>query len=112
MSRTRRRWGQEGAVGTVYLIHFREPYKQAQHYLGWAKRYRRRIAHHRNGSGARLVQVVNAAGIDWRVVRAWKGTRNDEKRLKGWNNGRRLCPICAEERGWRVVHPQLEEVVI
>jgi len=99
-------------MGTIYLIHFSEPYKHARHYLGWAAHLAARIAHHRNGSGARLLEVVNEKGIAWDVVRAWRGTRADEARVKGWNGNCRICPVCAHAKGVRVESPRLEEVTL
>jgi len=51
------------AAGTVYLLHFNEPYKHARHYVGWtARNVKRRLAEHEDGRGARLLAVVRAAG--------------------------------------------------
>ena len=80
------------ANGTIYLIHFSRPYqaqsgkgeKQVSHYLGWAKNLPARIAHHRANRGARLIAVINEAGIEWEVVRTWQGDKNEERRLKNW----------------------------
>lgn len=80
----------------VYLIHFAEKYEHAGHYLGYAKHLDARIAHHRNGTGARLMQVVNEAGIDWQVVRTWEGGRDVERFLKAKKNAPYLCPVCCE----------------
>jgi hypothetical protein len=82
------------AAGTVYLLHFARPYRHARHYLGYADNLERRLARHRAGSGARLLEVIAAAGIDWRLVRIWPGTRTLERRLKGRHSGVRLCPAC------------------
>lgn len=85
-------------MGTVYLIHFERPYKHARHYLGYAKHLEARLEHHRNGTGARFLQVVNEAGIEWEVVRTWEGDHSLERRLKARKNApRELCPICREE---------------
>jgi predicted GIY-YIG superfamily endonuclease len=87
-------------TGTVYLIHFDTPYKHAKHYLGWSRYLHGRLDHHRRGTGARLLQVVNEAGISWRVVRTWKKQdRNFERRLKNQKNSPRLCPVCASQNG-------------
>lgn len=80
----------------VYLIHFNKSYKHARHYLGYARNLDARIAHHRNGTGARLMQVVNDAGIEWSVVRTWPGGRTVERLLKARKNAPYLCPICCE----------------
>ncbi len=49
---------------------------------------------HRNGTGARLTQVVREAGISWVVARTWRGGRRLERKLKAQHSGVRLCPIC------------------
>jgi len=78
----------------IYLLHFQKPYKHARHYIGYTDDLKTRLARHRAGNGARLIQVINQAGIDWRLVRLWKGSRTDERRLKNIKNAPRLCPIC------------------
>jgi predicted GIY-YIG superfamily endonuclease len=79
---------------TIYLIHFATAYKQARHYLGSTDNLADRIERHRAGNGARLMEVVTAAGISWSVVRTWKGSRKDERKLKQLHNTPRLCPVC------------------
>jgi predicted GIY-YIG superfamily endonuclease len=81
-------------AGTIYLLHFAKPYKHARHYLGWAQHLEARLEHHRAGTGARLMQVVREAGIDWEVSRTWEGDRNLERKLKQRKESPRLCPIC------------------
>ena len=51
------------AAGTVYLLHFDQPYKHARHYIGWAVNLTARLAAHERGYGARLLAVVRDAGI-------------------------------------------------
>lgn len=81
--------------GTVYLIHFDRPYFHAQHYVGWTQNgIMERIERHRNGSGARLLQIVNEVGIPWKVARMWGASRERERQLKKSKNARRYCPIC------------------
>ena len=85
----------------VYLIHFDRPYQHARHYLGTTDNLERRLRQHAAGrrhGGARLMEVVNEAGIIWRIACTWEGGRELERRLKSWNNGGRLCPICKAER--------------
>ena len=84
-------------TGTIYLIHLQTPYKHARHYLGFSTHLKARLDHHRNGTGARFMQVVTEAGIDWNVVRTWKGTRELERHLKNRHNSGQLCPICSKE---------------
>jgi predicted GIY-YIG superfamily endonuclease len=85
----------------VYLIHFDSPYYHARHYLGTTNDLDHRMSQHVRGvraGGARLMEVVTRAGISWRVACTWKGGRDLERRLKGWCNSARLCPVCKAER--------------
>jgi predicted GIY-YIG superfamily endonuclease len=82
-------------AGTVYLIHFETRLHHAGHYLGYCDDLGRRLAQHRGGNGARLMEVISSAGIAWKVVRTWAGDRAFERRLKKRKNTpRRLCPVC------------------
>lgn len=77
------------------MIHLDEPMAHAQHYIGWAKWLKRRIEHHRKGTGANFLKHAVARGIDFSVVRQWEnGDKNLERRLKNRKNARRLCPVC------------------
>jgi hypothetical protein len=93
-------------MGTVYLIHFDRPIGdldnprgQARHYLGYTEDLDARLAAHRSGNGARLMEVLAERGIGWRLVRTWRGGRDLERRLKDRHNSPRLCPICREVTG-------------
>jgi predicted GIY-YIG superfamily endonuclease len=81
-------------MGKVYMIHFEQPYKHARHYVGYSDNLTFRLQHHRNGTGARLMQVVNEAGIGWVVALVAEGTRLDERALKNRKNTPKLCPVC------------------
>lgn len=82
-------------TGTIYLIHFETRLKHARHYLGYSDDLGRRMAQHRSGNGARLMEVITAAGIAWKVVRTWAGDRTFERHLKRRKNvPKRLCPVC------------------
>ena len=81
-----------------YLLHFDRPYYHAGHYLGTTGNLAQRIAAHQDGRGARLVEVIVAAGIRFTCVRTWKGGRNKERALKRLHNGRSLCPVCNKRR--------------
>ena len=83
----------------VYLIHFDQPYKHAQHYLGFVESdLEARIAKHKAGTGAKLLRIVNNVGIKWNVVRTWKdGDRSFERRLKNMGSSKRHCPICKKK---------------
>ena len=82
----------------LYLLHFERPYHHARHYLGYSrdeKTLPKRIEHHANGTGSRLMAAVSAAGIGFAVVRTWAdGDRNLERRLKDRKHGPKLCPLC------------------
>jgi predicted GIY-YIG superfamily endonuclease len=80
--------------GQVYLLHFEVPYRHAQHYLGWTEDLPTRLKDHRRGRGARLMEVITAAGIRFTLARTWPGTRALERRLKNRGGHARLCPIC------------------
>jgi hypothetical protein len=66
-----------GEIGSVYLLHFDVPFGHAKHYTGWARSLDARLAHHANGQGARLTEVVRAAGIGWSLARTWPAARAD-----------------------------------
>ena len=81
-------------VGTVYLLHFDQPYKHARHYVGWAMNVKRRLAEHEAGRGARLLAVVKGAGISWQLARLWPGSRARERQIKRQGGHARHCPLC------------------
>jgi len=80
----------------VYLIHFDRPYKHAQHYIGFTDNLEQREhAHQCTCDGARLLQVVREAGIEFHVVRTWPdGDRTFERKLKNRKKSSELCPVC------------------
>ena len=78
----------------VYLLHFDRPYKHARHYMGYADDVEARMGRHLSGNGARLIQVIQDAGIGWTLVRVWEGDRHTERSFKDQHNAPRLCPIC------------------
>lgn len=95
--------------GTVYLLHFDEPYKHARHYIGWSDNLDARIDAHRNGTGARLLEVIIGAGIGFCVARTWKRkTRAYERRLKKRGGAARICPLCRKEKA-TVLRARLKE---
>src|SRR5262249_10859505 len=83
---------------TVYLLHFNIPYKHARHYIGYTTNLDRRIADHLCGMGARLIEVITSAEVEWRCVRTWRGGRKLERRLKNSKHAALLCPVCSGER--------------
>jgi len=82
-------------MSTIYLLHFDKPLKHAKHYIGLADDLDARLERHAAGHGARLMAVVNDAGITWRCVRTWDGDRKLERKLKRLKATPRLCPICS-----------------
>ena len=84
--------------GTVYLLHFARPYRHARHYTGWTRDLDARLRPHQHGAGARLLEVVAGAGIDWTLARTWPGDRNRERQLKRQGGASRRCPVCWADR--------------
>ncbi len=98
-------------MASVYLIHFEQPYKHARHYLGFSEDVPGRIRAHRRGKGARLISVVNDAGIDWAVVRIWRNmTRADERKLKHRRDAPGLCPVCRGEESYDELRSREAEI--
>ena len=88
-------------TGTVYLIHFNRAYRHAKHYLGYSEHLDKRIADHLCGMGARLMEVVTQASIEWKVSRTWPGDRCLERQLKNRKEAPALCPICSGKKAFR-----------
>lgn len=89
----------EPVLGTVYLVHFAQPFSHARHYLGWtAGPVEDRVRRHREGKGAKLLKAVTEAGIAWEVVATFPNVdRHFERRLKNRNGHSRFCPRCRDE---------------
>jgi predicted GIY-YIG superfamily endonuclease len=83
----------------VYLLCYADhPYKHAAHYTGYADNIARRIAQHRRGEGARLMQVVVEHHISFAVAKIWpEETRQFERKLHKRHGAARYCPICRGE---------------
>jgi predicted GIY-YIG superfamily endonuclease len=83
----------------VYLIHMESPVtagRPAQHYIGWSTDVFVRLQEHRKNMGARILEVCNERGIQYHLVRVWKGqSRTFERKLKNRKNARLLCPVCS-----------------
>ncbi len=87
----------------IYLLHFTQPYRHAQHYLGFTEDLDRRLQQHRSGRGSPLVAAAINAGTHFELAATWTGDRREERRLHRYkNSGARLCPICRAERQRRV----------
>lgn len=88
--------------GRCYLLHFFDlqtgqsaKYGRSGHYLGSSLDIAARLARHRAGNGARLIEVITDAGLSFIVVRTWVGGKVKERQLKSRKNApRELCPIC------------------
>ena len=77
----------------IYLLHFDKPLAHARHYIGFSNNLDARLEHHRNGTGARITQVLRERGITFTLAATWKGERQDERRLH--RRGKTaICPIC------------------
>lgn len=85
---------------TCYLLHFSSRYFHAGHYIGMTGCLDARLKVHRSGGGARLLEVVTDAGIDFEVSRLWlcdsyEEARALERKLKRTHgHGPHLCPLC------------------
>lgn len=99
-----------GVVGDVYLIHLERglvpEHTTTTHYIGWAAEgglFDRIEAHAAAtpdsvGMGSPLLAAANARGIEWHVVRLWKGAdRHFERKLKRRRKAAALCPVCRGE---------------
>jgi hypothetical protein len=84
---------------TIHLLHLDPPLAHARHDLGSADDLEQRLREHASGQGARLTAVALQRGITWRMVRTWRGTRSDERRLKSRHTTPRLCPECRAQAG-------------
>ena len=88
---------------TIYLIHLDRPIYHAQHYIGFTANLPDRVRTHKSGRGAKLLKHANELGIDYKVVRTWKGgqwvsdARRLERKLKNLKNAKRLCPVCNQK---------------
>lgn len=87
----------------VYLLHFDQRYGPgggangrgtALHYTGWTNDLPKRLRDHQTGNGARLLEVVQDAGIGWTLARVWIGGRTLERALKNQGGASRRCPLC------------------
>lgn len=83
----------------VYLLCFTQKYRHAKHYIGFVDggevELEARMGRHKAGNGARIIQVITAAGIDFKLARVWPdGDRNFERHLKKMKKSSRYCPIC------------------
>jgi len=83
----------------VYLLHFTENYRHAKHYIGFVdggeEALQSRLKQHKTGTGARLLQVIREAGIEFELARTWPDSdRNFERHLKNMKKSSQYCPIC------------------
>lgn len=83
--------------GTVYLLHLDPAYKHARHYIGWTKDLPARLERHREGKGARLMEVIKQAGGGFHLARTWAGGRDRERAIKDRHEAPKLCPTCSAQ---------------
>lgn len=94
-------------VGTVYLLHFSQPYHHARHYLGFTFDLQARVATHRRGRGSPLIAAAIGAGVELFVARTWENvTRGFERRGHRRRGNRAVCPICIGARAYRAYCPR------
>jgi hypothetical protein len=70
------------------------------HYLGTTDNIWLRLWLHAVGAGAKLLAVCLGRGVEWRLVRLWRGGRALEFIL-GQHHYSELCPDCAGEAAWQ-----------
>jgi predicted GIY-YIG superfamily endonuclease len=95
--------------GVIYLLHFDRPYRHAKHYTGWTPDLLHRLDCHAKGNGARLVEVIWAAGIGFTCVRICEGTRRTERAIKNAGGAVRYCPACTpcpRNGHWQPLSPE------
>jgi hypothetical protein len=78
----------------VRTISRRIPTGNSRSVRHWTEDLPARLKDHSCGRGARLMEVITAAGIGFALARTWPGTRALERRLKRRGGHARLCPIC------------------
>ena len=87
----------KGRTGTVYLLHFVQPYKHCRHYIGFTEReVTERIGEHWSGNGSALTAAVHAqAGNGMVLARVWENVdASVEFIIKSRAESPKLCPIC------------------
>ncbi len=82
----------------VYIIHLTRPVAHARHYIGTTKIFKKRMALHKAGRGAKILKRANELGITWRVVYKTWGGRNLERKLKRRKDAASICPLCKKRR--------------
>ena len=89
---------------TVYLIHFESKLHRAQHYIGCTYLgVEERLARHKSGNGARLLNACNVLGIEYKVVSTVDFESREEayafeRKMKARKKARLFCPVCEELR--------------
>ena len=88
-------------IGTVYILHFDQPFHHARHYVGFTnKDIYERFREHAGGSGAKLMAAVSKAKIGFAVSKTFADkTREFERKIKKQKNSWKHCPKCRLLRG-------------
>lgn len=101
----------------VYCIHFSKKVGHARHYTGYADCIASRVLVHaltvctppenegeswkKDGTGSKLLGVLNFLGIKWNVSRVWVGKdRTFERQLKRQGHAAVYCPECSGQRAY------------
>lgn len=103
-----------GEVGFLYRLHYLVAIgttgrNSAQHYSGFSpdNHLETRIASHANGmSGAKLPRAFYERGIPFMVADIWRGTRDDERRVKSNGHASDHCSVCAILRAQKSVRSE------
>ncbi len=80
--------------GYVYILELSSPLgnesHQAKYYIGWAKNFHARFAHHCKGTGSAFTRAAVEKGIVLTPVVLIEGDRSLERRLKNQKNAARI----------------------
>lgn len=84
----------------IYVLHFREKLKHAQHYIGCTTKLSQRLEAHACGAGSNLCRVLRDKGIEWQLGGLMQCTftrmRQLERGLKEQANSSRYCELCTK----------------
>ena len=84
--------------GYIYVIHFRDAFHHARHYIGCCNQLRARLARHAAGHGARLLQVLGEQDRPWELGGVYQCTLTDLRTVERWTKRQKhssaYCEVC------------------
>lgn len=78
----------------VYVLELSKPLGHSKYYIGYTENeqsFKRRLAHHRKGTGSTFCRAAVERGIELIPVVLMQGDRALERRLKKWKSGQRVA---------------------